>query len=250
MQWRNVGRYQSGNQNRSFKAGQNRFEWRLLGIPLVSSNISSLYCLSCFEWWLLVIPLVWCLLTFRHCIFCPALLEDTKGINRSRHSKQDRQYNDEKLKHTKGVIRSRHSKQGRQCNDEMLEDAKGVTRSFDWRLLDIPLVSSNISSLHCLSCFERRLLVTPLASSNISSLHCLPCFEWRDTKGISRNRHSKQDRQYNDEMLEYTKGITRSRHSKQDRKYNDEMLEDTKPKGFVFSVPIRMTASGYPFGVF
>jgi hypothetical protein len=57
-----------------------------------------------------------------------------------------------------------------------------------------------------------------------------------DTKGVTRSRHSKQDRQYNDEMLEDTKGVTRSRHSKQDRQCNDEMLEDPK--------------AGYHFGVF
>jgi hypothetical protein len=45
-----------------------------------------------------------------------------------------------------------------------------------------------------------------------------------DTKGVIRICHSKQDRQYNDEMVEDTKGVTRSRHSKQDRQYNDEML--------------------------
>jgi hypothetical protein len=63
------------------------------------------------------------------------MLEDTKEITRSRHSKQDRQYNDEMLEDTKGVIRSRQSKQDR-------------------RLLIIPLVNSNISSLYCLSRFE------------------------------------------------------------------------------------------------
>jgi hypothetical protein len=45
------------------------------------------------------------------------------------------------LEDTKEITRSRHSKQDRQYNDEMLE-------------VITPLVSSNISSLYCLSCFE------------------------------------------------------------------------------------------------
>jgi hypothetical protein len=57
------------------------------------------------------------------------MLEDTKGIIRNCHSRQDRLYNDEMLEDTKGITRSRHSKRDRQYNDEMLEDTKGITRS-------------------------------------------------------------------------------------------------------------------------
>ena len=51
------------------------------------------------------------------------MFEDTKGVIRSRKSK-DGQYNGQKCEDTKGVIRSRKSKD-RQYNDQKSEDTKG-----------------------------------------------------------------------------------------------------------------------------
>ena len=56
-------------------------------------------------------------------------LEDTKGVTRSRTSKNVRQYNGQKLEDTKGVTRNRTSKKVRQYDDQKLEDTRGVTRN-------------------------------------------------------------------------------------------------------------------------
>jgi hypothetical protein len=54
------------------------------------------------------------------------MCEDTKGVIRSRNSK-DRQHNHQMCEDTKGVIRSRKSKD-RQHNDQMKEDKQRSTK--------------------------------------------------------------------------------------------------------------------------